>query len=122
MTSDLSRSQFPTQFHTIRVRNFKDSNQPTSLHGLYTDLTEAVLVALELTRAYPDFLEAVVVPIQFGTVEKTAQTQGVSHIEPTTDDTFAQIRDAVNRDSATPGTDLNPTPESLRDEQDGRAR
>lgn len=110
-TSDLTRTQFPTEFWTIGVRNFKDSAAEMSLHGLFHDRAEAETVAREIESAYPDFISTRLVPIQFGTIEQVQQAQDLTNVAPATAETYASIRETVRQHA--PGSYSNPTPESI---------
>lgn len=102
MSTDLTRLLPPGEYLTIKVHSFKDDpyGEDASLHGLFTDKAEAERIAHDISLTYPDFLHTTVVPIQFGTIEQVAQAQGITHIEPATTETYAQIRAVVTATSA----------------------
>lgn len=90
--TDLTR---PAEFFTVRVRDYKDTSVPATMHGLYTDRDAAERFAKHLNLAYPDFLDAEVSPIHVGTIAAVATAQHIEHIAPCTDETYAQIRAVI---------------------------
>lgn len=81
--TDLARAQHPAEFLTIKIHNYKDdpTGDMISLHGLFTDRTEAEAVAKTLVPDdYNGFLSATVVPLLLGTIEQVADAQRIGWI------------------------------------------
>lgn len=115
MISDQTRSEFPQKFFTVAVHNFKDDpyRENITLHGLFTDAREATLVASQIgDEAYPDFLTAEVVPVQFGTVDQVAAAHGID---------FGPVAPQPATTAAPKGSYANPTAESIAAEVAGEA-
>lgn len=145
--TDLSRAQYPVEFFTIKVHNYKDDShgEDATLHGLFTDRVEAEQVAKTLVPdEYNGFLSASVEPLHFATIGQVAQEQNIGWV-PDNVPTAAQIAESgrIEQDadvvfSVTHTTDeapdirltrttslgsySNPTPESIAAEVAGEAQ
>lgn len=99
-TSDLTQTQPATQFHTLFVRDIKDSTSAPTLHGIYPDRQSAEMDAAALALAWPDFLLVTVAPISPATLPAIADAQHIAHIPAQTDEDRARIRAALNAAAA----------------------